>query len=172
MTLTAQKIFDKAVHYLERYGSSAENLRRVLLRGLKRREIKFHDVPAEAPQWVDQAVEKCLRLNLVNDALYAEARVASLRRQGRSKNYIQRTLMQKGVDRKTVSQFLSDDAEDEETAAKRYAQKKRLGVFGGGKKGIDAQRKDLAKMLRAGFSMNVAKKALRSDVETDDIFDE
>lgn len=167
MTLTAQKLYDQAVRYLERYSSSSENLRRVLQRGLKRRQIKFHDVPAEAKNWVDEAVDKCLQKNLVNDAHYAEGRIHSLRRQGRSANYILRHLTQKGVDKKIVVQLLPREEEDELAAARKYAAKKRLG----GKKDADAQRKDLAKMLRAGFAMNVAKKALQSDAEWDEFYE-
>ena len=167
MSLTAQKIYDRAVRYLERYSSSTENLRRVLQRGLKTRQIRFHDVPPEAPHWVNEAVDKCVRMNLVNDATYTEGRVNSLRRQGRSAHYILRHLTQKGVDKKVIVQFLSRDEDDELAAAKKFAAKKRLG----GKTDPDGQRKDLMKMLRAGFAMNIAKRALKSDIEIEENFD-
>jgi regulatory protein len=162
MTLTAAKVYDAALHYLQRYSSSTENLRRVLQRKIKRRQMRFNDVPPEAAQWVDHAVERCLKNNLVNDITYAQSRVQSLRRQGRSRHFILQALALKGVDKKTVLSFMQDEDGGEEeaelAAAKRFVAKKRLGqspVY-------EDRQKDLAKILRAGFSMDVARRALAS----------
>lgn len=164
MSLTAENVHERALRYLQRYASSSENLRRVLLRGLKRRQMKFHDVPPEAPQWVDASVEKCLKLRLVDDVLYAESKVASLRRQGRSSFYIARHLQQKGVPQKLIAEQMPSDTDADLAAAKRFVKKKRLGRD----KNPDTQKKDLAKLLRAGFPFGIAKQALNASVDEED----
>lgn len=172
MSLTAAKISDYAMHYLQRYSSSTENLRRVLTQKMKRRQMRFHDVPDNVNEWIDQAVDKCVRLKLVDDHAYTEGRINALRRQGRSKHYILRTLTQKGVDKKIVLNYLAKDDENGEDAelkaAQRYAAKKRLG----NKTDREARQKDLMKMLRAGYAPAIAKQALQSDVDLEESFDE
>src|SRR5690606_7601722 len=142
--------YEAALRYLERYASSAENLRRVLQRRIKRWEIRTKEkAPLGADAWIESAVHKCVALGFVNDARYAEHRIASLRRQGRSTRYIQQALALKGVPQAVLRAQLASDAETEEEAARRYVQRRRL----------KRNDKDLAKLVRAGFSLNVAKKA-------------
>ncbi len=170
MTLKATTVYNQAIYYLQRYGSSTENLRRVLQQKAKRRQMKFNDVPPEATQWIDDAVDKCVRLKLVDDVAYTEGRVNALRRQGRSKNYILQSLVQKGVDKKIILNFFPEDMDGEDpelAAAQHLVRKKRLG------KSSDRaiQQKDLGKLLRAGFSMSIARQALQSGIEETEFSD-
>jgi regulatory protein len=145
--ITQQKLYEAAIRYLERYSSSAANLRRVLQRRIKRFEFRTGEKsPAEAAQWIEIVVDKCIALGFVNDARYAENLIASLRRQGRSRRYIQQALSLKGV-----KSALPEDGEAEEEAATRLAKRRRL----------TNTDKDLAKLVRAGFSLGVARKILK-----------
>ena len=57
--------------------------------------------------------------------------------------------------------------EAEQDAAKRYARRRRLGVYASAKATSkpDWQNRHLASMIRAGFSYDIAKVALLSDEE-------
>jgi regulatory protein len=68
-----------ALHYLGRYASSAENLRRVLTRRVRRRAPDA--VPAAAAL-IEALVVRYRESGLLDDAAYAAARVQSLHRRG------------------------------------------------------------------------------------------
>jgi len=109
-----------ALHYLQRYATSAENLKRVLLRKVKK-SCAFHQVPAEdfAPM-VDELVARYGAVGLVDDAVFARARVTSLRRQGRSKQEIMARLQVKGLKKAEIENALrlvDEEQEDPELAA-------------------------------------------------------
>ena len=148
-----------------RYATSAENLRRILLRKVKR-SCAFHEVPMEdfAPL-VDDLVKRYMSVGLVDDKVFAQARVTSLRRQGHSGRSIIARLQVKGLSTAQIEAALrnvDDEHEDaENTAARAYVRRKKLGPYR--KKAItdpkDLQ-KELASMGRAGFSFDVARRAL------------
>jgi len=158
MSLSESKIYDSALHYLQRYSASVVQLRRVLQRKLMRAGLRGEDVPKEAHDWIEKAIEKCLRHNYVNDQSYAENRIVSLRRQGRSKMFIAQSLQQKGVPQSLIRQLLGSDEEQELEAAQRYAQRRRLGRD----TTPEGRQKDLAKLMRAGFAMKTARQVLQN----------
>jgi len=154
-----------ALAYLERYASSAENLRRVLKRKVEKRCRLRGEDPAEFQEMIDEVVAKSLRTGLVDDARYAEARVASLRRRGGSARAIQAKLSAKGVDRATVAAALADGEEDdEESAARAFARRRRLGPYRPGER-APYRDKDLAAMARAGFRFDVARSIVDGELD-------
>jgi regulatory protein len=155
-----------AMAYLERYSSSAENLRRVLRRKVDKRCRLRGEDPAEFHDAIDEVVEKSLRTGLIDDARYAEARVATLRRRGGSARAIQAKLAAKGVGRTTIAQALEGEEEgDEETAARAFARRRRLGPFRPGER-APYRDKDLSALARAGFRFDVARRVVDEDAET------
>src|SRR5689334_24222 len=68
-----------ALHYLGRYASSAENLRRVLLRRVRRRAPEAISATAGL---IEALVSRYRESGLLDDAAYAAARVQSLHRRG------------------------------------------------------------------------------------------
>jgi regulatory protein len=146
-----------ALAYLERYASSAENLRRVLKRKVDKRCRLRGEDPAEFQEMIDEVVAKSLRAGLLDDTRYAEARVATLRRRGGSARAIQAKLSAKGVDRATIAAALEDGEEDdEEKAAHAFARRRKLGPYRPGER-APYRDKDLAAMARAGFRFDVAR---------------
>jgi regulatory protein len=155
-----------ALAYLERYASSAENLRRVLRRKVDKRCRLRGEDPAEFHEMIDEVVAKSLRTGLIDDTRYTEARVATLRRRGGSARAIQAKLSAKGVDRTTIAAVLeSGEEDDEENAARAFARRRRLGPFRPGER-APYRDKDLAAMARAGFRFDVARSII--DGELDD----
>lgn len=154
-----------ALFYLQRYATSTENLKRVLMRKVKR-SCTFHQVPVEEfSPIVDDLVARYAAVGLVDDVVFSRGRVASLRRQGHSKQAIMARLQAKGLSRVQIETALHHvDAEEDEPemkAALACARRKKLGPWR--KKPLTEQKdkqKELATMGRAGFSYAMARRAL------------
>ncbi|EIM29323.1 regulatory protein RecX [Microvirga lotononidis] len=155
-----------ALAYLERYASSAENLRRVLRRKVDKRCRLRGEDPAGFQEMIDEVVAKSLRSGLIDDTRYAEARVATLRRRGGSARAIQAKLSAKGVDRTAIAAALEGEDGDEEQAARAFARRRKLGPFRPGER-APYRDKDLAAMARAGFRFAVARDVIDMDPDDD-----
>src|ERR1035437_10040557 len=104
-----------ALYYLQRYATSTENLKRVLLRKVKR-SCAFHQVPAEDfTPLVEELVARYMAVGLVDDKVFAQARVTSLRRQGHSGRSILARLQAKGLSTAQIEAALKNvDGEHED----------------------------------------------------------
>lgn len=163
-----------ALHYLERFPSSADNLRRVLHRKAKRRldrsgasENRDGETP-DGEDVVDEAalasdiaavVARAERSGLVDDRSFATMTVGSLARRGASPRAMRLRLRGKGVADELIAAVVADGASDELALARRLAERKRLGAF---RRPADPalHERDLAALCRAGFSYRVAQAAL------------
>jgi regulatory protein len=155
-----------AMAYLERYASSSEQLRRVLTRKVANRCRLRGEDAAEFREAIEEVVAKSLRVGLVDDARYAQARVATLRRRGGSARAIQAKLSVKGVDRHTIAAALEGDDGDEENAARAFARRRRLGPYRVSER-LTFRDKDLAAMGRAGFGFALAKRLVDGEIESE-----
>ncbi|HYF54206.1 MAG TPA: RecX family transcriptional regulator [Salinarimonas sp.] len=160
--VTAAYLERAALHYLERYASSAGNLRRVLARKVERRCRERDEDPAEFLPLVDEVVGKAVSGGYLDDRLYAEGRVAALRRRGASARGIAAKLSAKGVDRDTVAAALGAEEGDDMTAALALARRRRLGPFRTRDREGHRDR-DLAVLARGGFPFDVARKVVDGD---------
>ena len=156
-----------ALYYLQRYATSAENLKRVMMRKVKK-SCAFHQLPVEdfAPL-VDELVTRYISSGLIDDTVFARARVTSLRRQGLSKQAIMARLQAKGLSKSQIEaalRLVDEDQEDPEmTAARACARRKKLGPWR--KTPLTdpkSRQKELATMGRAGFSYEIARRALEA----------
>lgn len=160
-----------ALFYLERYSSSAENLRRVLDRKT-RRSIQHHGEPAQeqAAGWIAELVERFRRSNLLNDRTYAENRVRRLYAERKSLGRIRQALAAKGVSKDDVDaalERLQDEADSpisDLPAAAAFARKRRLGPYRTDPaERAEKRQKDLGALARRGFSQAIAMKILSAD---------
>jgi regulatory protein len=166
-----------ALHYLESFASSSENLRRVLRGKLERRCRARGEEAGQFLPLVDEVVEKAVVGGYVDDTRYAQAKVASLRRRGGSRRAIAARLQAKGLDREAIAAALDafddeavDDTEGEDAeraAAAAYARRRRLGPFRI-KDREERRDRDIAAMMRAGFGYDVAKGVVGGSVEPED----
>lgn len=166
--VTAAYLERAAVHYLERYSSTAENLRRVLARKALRRLREAERAlgpDAEAPPGIDldaaiaAVVDKAVRSGLVDDASFAQAKVGSLMRRGASTRAIRTKLRDKGVPDGQAEAALAAEEPDELALARRHAQRKRLGPWRA-RPDPERRARDLAALCRAGFPYRIAAQAL------------
>ena len=163
---TPKYLENAALHYLGRFASSAENLRRVLMRKVDRSARAHGTDRAEGSAQVESLIRRFARSGLVDDAAYARARAASLARRGASARLIRAKLAEKGVGPDAVAAALAalaDDGGDAELrAAVNLARRRRLGPFRAtkGRPAKGEREKALAALARAGFSYDVAKRVI------------
>lgn len=113
---------------------------------------------AEFAPLVEDLVRRYTGVGLLNDEVFAKARVSTLRRQGRSRRAIEARLQGKGLPRGEIEAAMAGEEEGAEfDAALHLARKKKLGPFR--VKEADPK-KEMAAMARAGFSFEVAKRVL------------
>lgn len=158
-----------ALHYLERYASSAENLRRVLRRKVKRRSPD-EPAPAETEAWIAAVIAKLESLTLLNDAAYAEGRVRRLYAQGKALGRIRQTLKAKGVTEDDARHALARlEAESpapvsDLPAAVAYARKRKIGPFRADPaERAENRQKDLGALARRGFAPDIARRVVRAE---------
>ncbi|MDJ0684002.1 MAG: RecX family transcriptional regulator [Alphaproteobacteria bacterium] len=178
---TPERLERAALHYLERFASSSENLRRVLMRRVAR-SAQFHAAEAGPDEdragaaSVDEIIQRFLRAGLLDDRAYAEARAASLHRRGASLRAIRMKLAQKGVDaetaeaaletlRRTLAEDADPGADPDFQAALNYARRRRLGPFRS-KDRADHRDRDLAALGRQGFSYDIARQIIEAENAT------
>jgi regulatory protein len=163
---TEKSLQNAALFYLERYASSAENLRRVLMRRVQR-SARAHDTDeAEAAAWVDDIVKRYCEAGLLDDGAYAEMRVAALRRRGASARAIRANLSAKGVASAVIDKALQEDAAEtpqaELAAACAYARRRRIGPWRIRER-EERRDRDLAARARQGYSVDIARKVIEAE---------
>jgi regulatory protein len=174
---TAQSLENAALHYLGRYAASEASLRAMLENRLRRAGMRNPDFAQDAAahellrKAIESIIAKYKRNGILNDKAFAETKVNSLRRQGRSRRAIVQKLGAKGLPFSLVHEALQQNAEEktpeeaELAAAIALVRRRKLGPFRKKEADSDAQRKELAALARAGFPLDIAKKALRTDEE-------
>ncbi len=167
---TPKYLDNAALYYLSRYATSAENLKRVMMRKVDR-SARFHGTDAEEGKaLVEDMIGRFMASGLLDDAAYAKSRAGSLHRRGNSARVIRGKLRQKGVgddDIRAALEVLGDDLEDGEdpelAAAITLAKRRRLGPYFNGTVSDDTREKHLAALARAGFSYDIARQVVDSD---------
>ncbi len=162
--ITESTLRNIALYYLQRYASSSENLKRVLMRRVHR-AAQFHEMDiSESEIWVDQLVQRLVHTGVVDDQAYAEGRMRALFRRGASPRTIAQRLKEKGVDDDLIEQTLStlrDETSDPNLlAAIKLAKRRRLGPYQTEQRRTDRKDKDLAALARAGFDYQTALKVI------------
>jgi regulatory protein len=149
-----------ALAYLGRFASSAENLRRMLLRRVRKRLQDDREAAAAAATVIDALVARYRKTGLVDDAAYAAARARARLRRGQSLRTIRAGLAAKGVgaeDATAAIATLREDGGDPDLAAAiAFARRRRLGPFRRSAE-VGDRDKVLAAFARAGFARGAAE---------------
>ena len=172
----AASLHDAALAYLARYAATEAGLRRVLERRVERwaRDASGGAADREAiaaqaetaRRIVGEVVARLAAAGAVNDAAFAESRVRSLVRAGRSRQAVAAHLAGKGVDVETARALLPEDPDRELAAALVLARRKRIGPFRTGDPPDPPGRlRELAMLARAGFPSSVARRALAMETQ-------
>ena len=165
-TLALQsRLKEAALHYLDRYESSVQSVRRVLRRRVERWAMKSGEPVEEgAFEAIESVIADLCRLKLLDDSRYAGMKARSLFNGGRSGRAIGAYLAARGVSAETIgaalearAEELDSEAEPDLEAALRFARKKRLGRFRPAEQRAEKRERDMAALGRAGFSWHIAK---------------
>lgn len=165
--ITAKYLQNAAAFYLERYASSAEGLRRVLRRRVRKAEMLDAPVMDNVEQAIEAVVQKFVTAGLLDDKAFAQTKARSLHRRGASNRLTRQRLQAAGIDQDTVdSAMISLDDElgsnpqsRELRAAAAFARRRRIGPYRA--KDREANRlRDLAALARAGFAYDLARKVI------------
>ena len=163
-----------ALHYLERYSASTEMLRRTLARRVQKRARARGEDPEMFVDLVAATVARAVSAGLVDDARFADLRLATLRRRGTSSRGVSAKLAAKGVPRDVVEAAMlaereavpeEDAAAIEDQAAKAYAKRRRLGPFRRPDQREAYRDRDLAALARAGFAYGLARRVVDAEVD-------
>lgn len=172
-----QKLANAATFYLSRYAASEDSLRRVLKNKLRRAAMTNaafaadRDAQRALLEEIERIIETHKKSGVLNDAAFADMKVASLRRAGKSARRIGQTLAQKGIRPDIVAAALAPEDEEsaqdaERRAALAFARKKRLGPFAQhAAPSAKASAKAFASLARAGFSVDVIKGVLNDPID-------
>jgi len=172
---TAARLEKAALSHIDRYATSAANLRNVLMRRVER-SVRLHDTDrTEASEWVDAIIAKLVERRLIDDAAYARARANSLHRSGASRRKIAGMLQQKGVGRSEIAAALAaleaEYANSDLVAAYNYARRRRFGPYRLPEAREERRERDLAALARAGFGYDTARRVVDAqsveDLEAD-----
>jgi regulatory protein len=164
--ITAASLENAALYYLRRFDSTAENLRRVLSRRVRRAAMSPQATidTAEAARWIEAVVAKMTRLGYVDDARTAAMKARSLFARGTPPAMIRRRLALLGAGEEAIDAALSgieeDCADAELTAAAALARRRRLGPFRPAAARAERRDKDMAALARAGFSPEIARRVI------------
>jgi regulatory protein len=167
---TEAVLHEAALAHLSRYAASRAGLTRVLDRKCLR---WAHGAAAEEAaaalaglrQTVRDVVARLAATGAVDDAAFAASRARSLGRTGRSRRAIAAHLAARGITGDDARAALPDDPDAELAAALALARRRRLGPFRAPDATVDPLR-ELGVLARAGFSQDIASRALHTDFDT------
>ena len=147
-------------------------LRRTLRRRVeKRARARGEDAGAFA-EMIEATVTRAVSAGLVDDARFATARLATLRRRGTSSRGASAKLSAKGLSRDAVETAMeaereavpeADAAAIEEKAAFAYAKRRRLGPYRRPDTRALHRDRDLAALARAGFAYALARRTVDAE---------
>lgn len=156
---------EAALTHLARYAATEAGLIRVLRRRVDRwaRSATAEGEEVAALHQLCRVVARRLvSAGVVDDAAFAETRAASLTRAGRSRRAVAAHLQARGVAGEIVGETLPQDDETELAAALAFTRRRRIGAFRRPDAAeAEAEAKPLGMLARAGFSRDVALRALR-----------
>ncbi|MCK5296904.1 MAG: RecX family transcriptional regulator [Alphaproteobacteria bacterium] len=167
--ITPKRLYNIAVYYLQRYESSVESLRRVLIRRIDKSALVHEIDKDEAVEWAEDVIKKMMQFDFVNDERYSENQIRSMFQKGTSIYKMKAKLKSKGVPDETIetalSLFVSVTDNVDMRVAVKYAKRRRFGAFRQSKEVRKEKRnKDMAAMSRAGFDFGSSKTVI--DAET------
>lgn len=166
--ITAKYLQNAATFYLERYPSTAEGLRWVLNRRVRKAEMLEAPVMDNVKQAIDAIVAKFVDAGVIDDKAFAQTKARALHRRGTSTKLTRNRLQMAGVDGATLEGAMqaldqeldTNPGQREWQAAVALARRRKLGPYRPAAERKDKRNRDLAAMARAGFDYDVARKVI------------
>ncbi len=168
--ITYKYIQGAAYRYLERYATTEANLKYILQRKVDRILKSNQEITTrnhEIDIWIDDVVKKSVELGLVDDLLYATAKLNTYKASGNSIAIIKNKLRAKGVSQDLINEIIEKEREENPDmnfiSAIKYAKRRRFGPFRIRDADLKTSDKEKAAMARAGYSYEEVKKVLQGE---------
>ena len=165
--ITKLRLKNIALYYLKRFESSVANLKSVLMRRVN--DYAYHNPDFEkndAIEWIDEILADFVRLGYIDDERYANIKIKSYIRSGKSPRYIKGKLKEKGIDGSLIDNLLDDKDYDVSEAVLKLARKKKIGPYRVDEEERLANRqKDMVKLVQAGFDYDVVVEVMSVNID-------
>lgn len=171
--VTPQSLRNAALRYIDRFATSRENLRQVLMRRVQTSNYHHETSIQDGIDWIEDVLNKLEKAKFINDLTYAEGRAGALHRKGTALKVIRMKLIEKGICESDIAAALealeieTQSNNLERDAAIALARRRRLGPWRLPEKRDELKEKDLAAMARAGFSYDLAREVIEADTIED-----
>lgn len=161
--ITKDRLNNIALYYLERFDSSISNLRNVLYRRVNKAKLYYDDMDMEEIlSWVDEIINKMISFGYVNDDRYAKNQIEKFIAKGNSVRSIKSKLQAKGISVDLINKYIeiySEEMKDIDlVAVVKYLKKRRFWLYRPIDKRMERKEKDMAALIRNGFSYDVVSK--------------
>lgn len=166
--ITPQSLRNAALRYIDRFATSRDNLRSVLMRRVHTSNYHHDTDIDEGAVWIEELLDKLEKSQVINDQLYAEMRAGTLHRKGTSVRVISMKLKEKGLSEDNIQKALDalrleNQSENlERDSAIAHAKRRRMGPWRVEGKREEMRDKDLARLARAGFSYDLAREIIEA----------
>ena len=149
---------DLALFYCSKRETSRSRLQSYFKRKIREYRVTEEKIP-ETLEWIEQVLDECERLKIIDHERYAGILHREYQRRGKGKRYIEQKLQERGLKDQAPGLEYNADAELERAiqlavkTSERAALKKLSDPF-------QIRTKLLQKLVSSGFEMSVAKKAI------------
>lgn len=165
--ITEKRLYNIALYYLSRYEATTGKVRDVLNRRLMTAERRGDEVPDEAPAWIEKVISQMVELGYIDNNRYAQNTFRRLTESGKSVRSIAYKLKQAGLEEDILSGLIDEQemtsGELDLASALKLVKKRKLGIYRPQSQRAEYAQKDLAVLGRAGFSYEIAQKALKGE---------
>lgn len=148
---------DLALSYVARFATSSAKLEAYLLRKLRERGV----IEGSEPIDVNEIVQRLVDLKYIDDGAYAQAKADGLLRRGYGARRVDQALRGAGIESE-IRENVAPSQPSARHAALAMASKRRFGPFGAQSPDRNLREKQLAAMVRAGHSFDMARKLIEA----------
>lgn len=174
---------EKLLRLAEFYCSKRETSKAKLSKYLERKCIEQDLEPTVYESWITNVVDACEGSKMVDDARYSEILIRAYTERGKGKRYIESKLAEKGIPKdlrviptdeeneferalkladKSLKHVQSKVSQKMERTSRRETKKFQPKI----NESFEIRQKLLAKLVLAGFSLDIAKKAAQKCMES------
>lgn len=152
LPLDSNRLEELALRYVARFVTSRAKLRAYLSRKVREQGWSGPGEPE-----LDALAGRMCELGYVDDTAYALARSHALVSRGYGKRRLKQKLRADGIDEQDSADALSHADEEAVDSALRFAKRRGIGPFAATDHGPEQREKAIARMIRAGHSLGIAR---------------
>ena len=158
--ITAKRLYNIALFYLSKYEASRKQVGDMLRRRVLKAQLRGEEIPIDVDEMIEETLNQLINQHFLSDIRFAENKVHHWAEQGKSNQYIRQKLKLAGIAPECIQNLLENDENSELDKARQYVRRKKLGFMRPEETRREMHQKDLARLARQGFSLDVALKAL------------